>query len=276
MANSCHRISPQDIAFVTTSTGSVWESYSQALLYSRFPESKHVLIDGRKGWSSLRFLESIRSLEERIVVLVDEDCFVFDRDQLVILASNLVQSEKAIFLGTPDGGTFHRDHNPFACNTFFLMIKREALFELIRANSNWRALSFSDVQHKSVSTHLGQIDGDRIQFDEFEPYYPIFWLTLVSGNEILYEIPNIDSNLLASTIRLEGFQTDLLIHMWWMRKWKDQHPNPYLGIDHATRYRRLKRLLDEKYFSSRKMRALLFKKNLLRIFRMIHSRLRFS
>ncbi len=228
------------ITFLTSSMGTKWLAYSQALLKIWFPECKRIVVDGSSGWDPLFFVSLSESVETEYQVLVDEDCFILDREKLLKLIKIMDENQDVAIMATPDGGTFHRDFNPIACNLFFAIIRQKALRKAIY-NKEWQNLVYSDVEHMANKDHVEKLDESRISYSRKEPYYPFFWAVIASGGSIKYIIPGVEKNLLASEVKIDGFSQPLLIHMWWLRCWFSPELDSYLKVSNLERYRRLER-----------------------------------
>lgn len=224
------------ITFITSSLGTKWESYSQALLRIGFPECDRVVIDGTNNWHPLFFVEEAKRISTEYVVLVDEDCFVFDRAQVLTCLEMLDRDASTAVLATPDGGTFHRDYNPIACNPFFALIRRSALLTSTRDDS-WKTLTYKDIAPACNADHVPGLDQLRMSYTRSERYYPFFWAILRSGFKIRYLIPDLNSELLASELRCQGATAAMAIHMWWLRSWNVRDIEPYLKVSNQSRYR---------------------------------------
>lgn len=226
------------ITFLTSSMGTKWLAYSQALLRIWFPECKRIVVDGSSGWDPLFFVSLTDSVETEYQVLVDEDCFILDREQLLKLITIMDENQEVAIMATPDGGTFHRDFNPVACNLFFAIIRQKALRKAIH-NKEWQNLVYSDVEHMANKDHVQKLDESRISYSKKEPYYSFFWAVIASGGSIKYIIPGVEKNLLASEVKIDGFSQPLFIHMWWLRRWFSTELDSYLKVSNLERYQRL-------------------------------------
>lgn len=251
------------VTFVTPAIGTKWESYSQALLRANFPECDRVVADGTRGWDPLYFVDIARRATTDYVALVDEDCFLLDREQFVEMLQWLEGDPALAVVATPDGGTFHRDYNPAACNTFFTIIRREAL-RAATDREGWRELRWSDVRDKAAFDHVAQLDASRIHWDFDERYYPFFWAVLDAGFTIRYVAPQLNTELLASELRCGQATAPMLVHMWWLRTWHEATPEPYLGVPNRGRYELLERAWLKPRFASPRLRSLLLRENAIR------------
>ena len=80
-------IKDQDILFVTTTLYTKWLSYQKELVKKHFPESEHIVIDGRNNWPYTWFhwLNHIKNTTSKWFVHLDEDCFLNSREELLDL-----------------------------------------------------------------------------------------------------------------------------------------------------------------------------------------------
>lgn len=246
------------VTFVTASMGTKWTAYSQALLSLHFPNWRRIVIDGFANWEPLYFTSLFKKVDSEYVVLVDEDCFILGDQQLTGLLDYMDQHPEIAITGTPDGGTFHRDYNPVACNTFFLIIRSLAVKQ-IEENSNWRTLQYSDVAHMADLNHLPLLDDKRTDFQKSEPYYPFFWWILKSGSKIRYLVPTVEPKTLSSAFATHDQQTPLFLHMWWLREWYSEQVDPYLKVSNLSRYQALKAHFLEPEFSKLRARGILLR-----------------
>lgn len=226
------------LTFITSSMGTKWQAFSQALLRLHFPECTRIVIDGGKNWDPMYFVSVGENIETEYIALVDEDCFVLDRAQLLEVVGDMDAKPRVAVTATPDGGTFHRDYNPVACNCFFVVIRTECL-KAATSLPGWKDLTFDSVQALADHTHVERLDQARVDYRKHEPYYPFFWAVLASGYGIQYLVPSLDTRLLASVIRVEEAPTPLAIHMWWLRRWFSRDVDPYMKMANVVRYQRL-------------------------------------
>ncbi|HRW64692.1 MAG TPA: hypothetical protein P5032_02940 [Candidatus Competibacter sp.] len=230
------------IAFLTVSLGTKWESYSQSLIKIYFPECQRIVVDGSRSWNPIYFTDYGNKIHADYLILVDEDCFIFSRSQMVFLIQSLDHDKDCALIATPDGGTYHRDYNPIACNTFFAIIKRQALLRIVKS-AGWKNSKYSDISDKVDDNHLEFLDKNRVNYDKHEPYYPFFWALLSNNFTIKYLVPSLNRSLLASEVKIEKSDNPLLIHMWWLRSWHCREIEPYLKVANYDRYV----ILEKKY-----------------------------
>ena len=60
-----------------------WTAYSQALLQKNFPEFRRTVVFDSGKWDALYFVPYCSNSDTQYTILVDEDCFVFDRAQVL-------------------------------------------------------------------------------------------------------------------------------------------------------------------------------------------------
>ena len=225
--------------FVTTSLGTKWESYSQALIKFAYPDSKRLVVDGTRKWFPLMFLEPALAYDSDYTIHIDEDCFLFDSTQLDQLISRMDQEDNVVMAGVPDGGNYYREHNPYACNLFFLVFKTRPIRELLERNPDWMNRKFQETFKSGADLDLSSLDESRIQLDDYEPYYGLFWTILESGKRIMYFKSDIDSALLSTDVRFGSENAPMARHMWYLRSWNMAGLGPHDKIPHRVRYHRL-------------------------------------
>src|SRR6185503_1084254 len=163
---------------VTTSMGSRWEAYSQALLRIEVPEWQRLIVDGRKNWTPTGFIEHVIDSDADYIVHVDEDCFVQSRAALTELIERLENDSSIVAAGIPDGGYYYREHNPAALNLFFVVFRAQSLRDAWKTKAGWNHLHFRPEFSTEVLRQRPDLDAERIKWDEGEPYYPLFWSLL--------------------------------------------------------------------------------------------------
>lgn len=231
------------LTFLTMSFGTRWEAYSQALIRSAFPHARAVVLNGTHRWHALQFLDAAMNYTTDYVVHVDEDAFLLDGAQLAGLIATLDGEPDVAVCGTPDGGTFHRDHNPVACNPFFLVMRTSCIRDAVAREPLSGHPRFAEEMIEPSGVRKLDLDWQRVSFDDFEPYYPLFWSVLRAGYRTRYLLPRTNRELLSSDIHIGDASSPMLRHMWWIRRWNDPTPDAYLGVVHADRYRRFEQQL---------------------------------
>ncbi len=215
-----------------------WTAYSQALLQKNFPEFRRTVVFDSGKWDALYFVPYCSNSDTQYTILVDEDCFVFDRAQVLQLLDYMDQHQDVALFGSPDGGTFHRHLNPIACNTFFLIVRNSAISSIGGAGA-WKDLKYGDVRTLADFRHVAALDQNRIDYELEDQYYPFFWYVLKAGWKIEYFVPAVDKDLLASKWAISPEAVPLLLHMWWLRDWSSRQVNAYLKVSNYSRYSQL-------------------------------------
>lgn len=208
---------PKVIA-VTTSMGTRWEAYSQALLKTVVPEWPRTIVDGRTEWSPTLFIKHIINSEADYIVHVDEDCFIKSRDALLELVNFLDENPCFVAAGIPDGGHYYRNHNPAALNLFFVIFRLDALRTSWNEKDNWKELKFREEYKENVLGQCSILDPDRTHWDEAEPYYPLFWSLLSNGGRFLYLHHSLHPTRWSSQVRMPNGEI-LAEHLWYLRQW---------------------------------------------------------
>ena len=229
------------ILFATSSFRTRWEVCSQALIRASGLADRVVLLDGRRDWHPLNFVDAALAFESDYIVHVDEDAFLFDPRQLARLIAEMEADPAVAAAAVPDGGTPYRCHNPYAGNLYFAVFKTAALRAAIARRPEWRSLRFdpASIRHLRNPPPLS----GTFALDDFEPYYPLFWLLLAQGLQVRYLLSSLDPELRASAVYLESSTEPLVLHAWHLRKWFSRDVDPDMGMAPAEKYRRIGRML---------------------------------
>jgi hypothetical protein len=235
-------IRDEDILFVTTSMHTKWQSYSSACVKHFFPESKHLIIDGRKGWPRIWFkwTDEVQKYDTKYVIHIDEDCFLQSRQEVINIIDKLEQTNSCL-AGVPDAHFALRGFNEVALNAFFMVGDLKKLKKIF-SNKKWRNSRFnkkwiSEVKYDyKVST--------KARNTTYEPYYVIFWAILNANEKLLYLYPhddfqfaNQENRIPATTVKLLPNTSNICTHMWYLRQWKNR--------DHINRYNKIERFLND-------------------------------
>lgn len=166
-----------------------------------------------RGMEPLYYLTYILGLDADWVVNIDEDAFVVSEQSLLDLLS-FMQDNNLDFCGMPDGGAISmRTHNPASMNAFFNIFHTS----VIRS----RIAEFVPEEHNADNS-------DRVQFqfrsiyayDNYEPYYPIFFWLHKSGFRPFYLL-NILQDSDGITTLVGNHKADLMLkHTWFARDYK--------------------------------------------------------
>ena len=86
-------VSDKEIVFVTTALYTKWLDYQKNIIKNLFPESKHIIVDGRKlaEWPKSWFywIDHIKGSQYKWYVLIDEDCFLVNREELISVINKM-------------------------------------------------------------------------------------------------------------------------------------------------------------------------------------------
>lgn len=225
------------ILFVTSSFRTRWEAYSQAFIRASGMAHRILLLDGRSNWHPLNFLEPALAVDSDFIVHIDEDAFLLDPGQLNRLLADMQADPEIAAAGVPDGGTPYRRHNPYACNLFFSVFRTSLLRKLVARKPDWRSLRFDP----AFTLHLRRLPpvSGTVELDDFEPYYPLFWLILEGDCQIRYLASSLEPDCLASRVTVGDAQQPMVLHGWHLRKWFSRDVDPDMGISPAEKYRRI-------------------------------------
>lgn len=216
--------------------GSKWESYSQVLIKEKVPEWRRVVVDGRKNWTPTGFISNIINEDVDYIFHIDEDCFVESRDQLFELIDIFENNSKLVAAGIPDGGYYYRDHNPAALNLFFVVFRMSTLRKAWGEKNNWNQLKYQEKYSEDVKRQCPNLDVSRINWDEGEPYYPLFWSLLEAGGHFLYLGEELNRSRWSTRVLSPSGQP-IAEHLWYLRQWFSQAVMSGHDCSNVSRYK---------------------------------------
>lgn len=184
-----------------------------------------IYVEGKHGLYGLDFLEKIindKSISFDWVILLDEDFFLTDTDELFSLLSYMKDNEYHV-CGMPDGGVVNiRHHNPVAINPFFCIININKVRNIYSAKEVKKAI-FDDDLMTYLPKHLIKTPYD---IDGFEKYYKLFFFLLRNNINFLYldaESANkVDKKLDATSTAIKSHDGAVIgFHSWYARQWRE-------------------------------------------------------
>ena len=250
-------IKEEDILFVTTSMVNKWSVYSQELVKKNFPNSEHLIIDGRRGWWQVWFewIKHLPNKKQKYFIHLDDDAFIIDKNEILKLV-NLIDEKEYSISGIPDGHNHIRGSNPVSINPFFMVGNREHLLNswdwnidhkfddkwISEFKEEYEKGFLEDIYIDDKLKHKMSHEFCDLSFNPWggDIFYPLFWSILKKGYRIKYLYPNYGGNILESTNpSIEKGGVEFLIHMWYTREC-DREP-------HLSRYNEIEKILKEKY-----------------------------
>ena len=168
-----------------------------------------------------------------IMVYIDEDCFIIDEKALLELIEYSIINEYDC-VGLPDGGVVPtRKHNPLSINQFFCILNLKE----IRKKYNK-----DDVANTVYTEDLNRITPFNLikheyAYDDFEPYYKLFFWMLKLGFKFLYLDGRSYEDDLTTTILKNHNNIEFAYHTWYSRLWKNKfhHERITKIIDHCRK-----------------------------------------
>jgi hypothetical protein len=227
---------------VTTSMGTKWESYSQALIAHHFPDWRRLLVDGRTGWTPTAFLEHALQHDCDYLVHIDEDCFLQSPQAMDEVLRAMRDQPDFVAAGIPDGGHYYRALNPAALNLFFVVFRMQALREAWSRRDRRDRTAFRQEFARDVMQQCPSLDPSRIDWEASEPYYPLFWELLAAGGRFLY-LPHELNRARWSTVVQSPSGRPVAEHLWYLREWFSPRTQPGHDCANVNRYRSFEREL---------------------------------
>ena len=251
-------IKEKDIVFVTTTLYSKWLDYQSKIINKLFPDSQHIVVDGRGNWPNSWFywINEVKKSDKKYYVHIDEDFFITRKEEILRVISKM-EEEKIDIVGCPDGYHHYRGANPVAINTLIMFgrvsdIKRlDVDFNSIQfwwSNNGWNnnyGLHYKDYYSDDfVYKFQQQGNGGNFQIEQ-EPYYAFLWSMKNLGCKFDYLYPYFDDRFKSTNPRFDENSSDIGIHMWYTRQWNS--PMDVHGLPNVERYNRVEKYLKEVY-----------------------------
>lgn len=230
-----------DITFITTTQYTPWLEWSQKSIEKNFPTSPRITVDGRANWPAVWFkwMEQLQTITTPYFILIDEDCFVLNHDEIIKGVEKLVETNSTL-AAVPDSFFVWRGFNEVALNPFFLIGDRLKLIAALQQVPHWRGLRFR-AEYFNTPNYTFPVNVQRVAY-EYEPFYCLFWAVLEAKQKLHYFYPyddyrfsNHHHQLPATNVRISPDSPDMVLHMWYSRQWQDAR--------NVTRYEKLKHFL---------------------------------
>jgi hypothetical protein len=212
------QISAQDRAVIATrSMNDGLYELSQSLITLPF---KRVRMTGfNRTYHSVEYLYAILNFDVEWIINMDEDCFVFDNDRLIGIV-RFMKENGYDFCGIPDGGScIHRFHNPVAMNAFF------NIFNVRKISNAFRNSKISQIDKTRYISELERFTpyhllkkGFKYDYNNFEPYYPLFFFLLLKGFKPLF-LPSVELEDGITTELRDHNNGPFLLHTWFTREY---------------------------------------------------------
>ncbi len=249
-------IRDEDIIFITTSLHTKWLGYQSEIISKLFPNSEHIIIDGRTGWPYVWFhwLSKIEDTTAKWFVHLDEDCFLSGRNQLIELLDKM-EDNNFTLSAVSDGYHHYRGSNPVAINPFFMVGNvdhfRDLKFDLSITKfsfdglgwQNNRGIYYNPDKHRVDFEYPHEIteNGENCSVEQ-EPYYMILWMLKERGRKFNYLYPYFDDRFKSTNPRIDKNSEDIAIHMWYARQWES--PMDVHGVPNYERYKKIETYLN--------------------------------
>ena len=251
-------IKDEDIIFITTTLHSKWLNYQREIIKKLFPDSPHIIIDGRSDWPYAWFywMKAIKDVPGKWFIHLDEDCFIESREEILRLIEKM-DLEGYSLSAVSDAYHHYRGANKVAINSFFMIGNKkdfmEVDFDYSDMNFNltpegWRnnkGILFDPSRHSSNFNYPHKImgNGENPSYEQ-EPYYALLWKLKEGGKKFYYLYPHFDERFKSTNPRIDSDSKDIAIHMWYTRTWDS--PMDVHGVPNGERYRMVEEYLNSK------------------------------
>jgi hypothetical protein len=220
----------RDIVFATTTLFSDCLEVQRNIIKNMFPNSQHILIDGRDTvkWPNSMFywINLVKETDAKYFILIDEDCFLTDKEEILKTISLLDEYD---FIGCPDGYHPARTANPIVINPFLLFGRIDKLkmcqydmsslkYRTKFTYNNYWWQNSENIKYKHIYKSNFKYDhpiiGDYTFDDGKEPFYPMFWNFLDLGFKLGYLFPYFDKELKSTLPKINEESNEMAIHIW--------------------------------------------------------------
>ncbi len=231
-------ITDEDIVFITTTIYSECLEFQQSLIKKLFPKSSLLIIDGRdlNRWPNSMFdwINELKKIEQKYFVLIDEDCFIISRQE-VLNTINLLEEDVYDIIGCPDGYHPFRTCNPIVINPFLLFGRTKDICEKIKLDFSCLKYKIKSLSNLTSGRHYEWTNSASIKYshkykdtffythpqlstayfqDGKEPYYCLNWYLKEQGFRFGYLFPFMDQELTTTNPKLSDSSDAMAIHIW--------------------------------------------------------------
>ena len=251
-------VDEKDVVFVTTTLYTKWLNYQKIIIKNLFPNSQHIIVDGRGNWPNSWFywIDEVKKCNQKYYVHIDEDFFITSKDEFLKVFEKM-ESKNIDLIGCPDGYNHYRGANPVAINTFLMFGRIDDVkkINIDLKNMKFNLTSFDGTSY-SWQNSLGvkfkeyykldfkyefEEQGGSNFINEHEPYYAFLWTMKELGCKFDYLFPYFDDRFKSTNPRLSKNSDDVGIHMWYTRSWHEMFD--VHGLPNRQRYEMVEKLL---------------------------------
>lgn len=233
------------LTFFTTTTYSDIQEYQSKLIKKYFPNSEHILIDGRTGWFSIwyEWLNRAKDMNSDYFIHIDEDCFIFD-DKYILETIDKMKNENYDIAGPPDGCCEYRSANYMALNSFFMIVSKKAIktwfnrTHIPQFKEEWIEEYPFEKENDYTFIYDMEFGTSNKPLNEIwkpcsEPYYDFMWVLKDNNIKFLYLEPKLSKDELKTTNLLNNS----IIHMWHQRqRYNDNFKVHFWDISNKQRF----------------------------------------
>ena len=248
----------RDIVFATTTLFSDCLEVQKNIIKNMFPNSQHILIDGRDTvkWPNSMFywINLVKETDAKYFILIDEDCFLTDKEEIL---KTIFLLDEYDFIGCPDGYHPARTANPIVINPFLLFGRIDKLkmcqydmsslkYRTKFTYNNYWWQNSENIKYKHIYKSNFKYDhpiiGDYTFDDGKEPYYFLFWHLLDLGMKFGYLFPHFDKELKSTNPKINEDSNEMAIHIWESRNMNND--NTLFGTTANERFKKVLKYLN--------------------------------
>lgn len=232
------------LLFLTTSTLSDIQEVQSKCIKKFFPNSQHIIIDGRFGWFLIwyEWLNVAKNIDSDWYIYVDEDCFITSNKE-ILNHIEYMQKNNIDISGCPDGFHEYRSGNNIALNSFFMIMNKKCIDSWHSRDTipQFKKEWIEDYPYVKTNTSRYIFDmefgssGKPFQLiykDGSEPYYDFMWVLKDKGLKFFYLEPKFGSEY-----KTTNLLNDTVMHMWHQReRWSNNIVSTLHDIPNKIRY----------------------------------------
>lgn len=232
------------ITFFTTTTFSDIQTVQSECIKRNFPDSEHILVDGRTGWFTVwyKWLDIAKDIDSEWFVHIDEDCFITNNDEINNLIDLMIENGYDI-AGPPDGHFEYRSGNHMAFNSFFMIMNRKVIDTwfnrkyIPQFKKEWiEEYPYEKRNHSHYEWNMEFGSSGKplgmIWKPETEPYYDFMWVLKDNNIKFYYLDPKFSDDFQTTNLL-----NDTIIHMWHQReRWVDRIVSPLHKMSNKKRF----------------------------------------
>jgi len=199
-----------------------------------------------KKLGNKQYMEKILSLDADFIINIDEDCFIYDNNEILDLMQYMIDNNYD-YCGVPDGGIFNIRHgSPIAMNPFFNIFDlRKIRQKFLDSKIDNETVAYKD--ERLLERVKIPLKSELCTYALNENYYPIFYWLARNFNPLYLngfthtdewvEADGVTHNDEWTSVVLSHRNKKICYHTWLARFYQDN--KPYNGKNQRVRINKL-------------------------------------